>query len=105
MQGICGRNRSFPCSIKVLVEICKRCDRLTLQHVLSEDFRSFGPMIECDQAQSHCAISSMRAVVQPLRFKVFLIIAQARNNLADTVKVVPSILAKETHPAMKQPIK
>ena len=47
----------------------------------------------------------MRAVVQPLRFKVFLIIAQARDNFADTVKVVPSILAKETRPAMEQPIK
>ena len=36
---------------------------------------------------------------------MFLIIAQARDNLSDTVKVVPSILAKETHPAMEQPIK
>ena len=59
MLGVCGRNRCFPCSIKVLVEVGKRCDRLALQHVLSKDFRSLGPMIKCGQAQGYCSVCSV----------------------------------------------
>ena len=104
MLSIARGGRGFDPGLKVLVDQSKRVCRLSLQHIVGQDFRSFCPVIECSQSECYCCVGSMRAILKSLFFMALLIVTQTSDDFPDTIQIVPAALAEQSNPAMEEAI-
>src|ERR1035438_4059396 len=103
-RSIAGHRSGFCCRFEMLVEQCVDAARLALKHVEPEKFGGSRPIVECHQPESHCAILTIRTTIERSTFKLSLVFTQTRNDLANSIQVVPAILAEKTDPALEETI-
>lgn len=103
-RGITAHRASFGRGLEVFVEERIDTARLPLQHVKTKQFGRARPVVECDQPESHSSVVTIRTTIERGPFKLSLVFAQASNNFADSVQIVPAVFAKETDPAFEQAI-
>ena len=90
--------------LEMLVQRAERIARLALQHVPRKGLGRLRPVVQRRQPKGHRPVHRRGPVVQTTLFVRSLIVAQAGDDLADAIEIIPPVLAKQPHPAIEQPV-